>query len=213
MYETAQYSNSKTRVVGIVTATALTFAFGYALAEGMNLDITPKDERAMEMVIITPPPVKPVEEIKKVEKPIEAPPAAPELVAPEIDFVVETLPVMVAPVAEPAPVPDPIPAAPAPAVGTDRIAPKLNPGAKPAYPPAALRAGEQGATHLRVCVNPQGRVTSVNIAGTSGSQRLDDAAAKWLHNERFTPGKIGGVAQAMCDHDVYYKWNLQDAGK
>jgi len=60
-------------------------------------------------------------------------------------------------------------------------------------------------------VNPQGRVTSVNVVGTSGSQRLDDAAAKWLRNERFTPGKIGGVPQAMCEHDVYYQWNLNDA--
>lgn len=212
MYRTTQHSSSKTRTVGMIAATGLTLAFGYALAKGMDLDILPKDDTAIQMVILTPPePMKPVEEVKKVETPIEQPLAAPELVAPEIDFVVETPPVIVAPVAEPTPIPDPVPAAPAPAVGTDRIAPKLNAGAKPAYPPAAQRAGEQGTTHLRVCVNPQGRVTSVNVVDTSGSQRLDDAAAKWLRNERFTPGKIGGVPQAMCDHDVYYKWNLQDA--
>jgi outer membrane biosynthesis protein TonB len=50
----------------------------------------------------------------------------------------------------------------------------------------------------------------VSIAGSSGSQRLDEAAAKWLRNERFTPGSVGGVAQSMCGHDVYYEWNLKD---
>lgn len=212
MYGRVQHSGRRTRAIGLVTAAALTAGLGYVLAEGMNLDIIPKDNSAMEMVIITPPPVPPVEEIKPVEVPeVDVAPAAPELVAPDIPFEIESPPVITAPVAEPVPVPDPVPAIPAPAIGTDRIAPKLRAGDKPAYPPASVRANEQGTTHLEVCVNNTGRVTSVTVATSSGSSRLDDAAAKWLRNERFTPGTIGGVAQSMCGHDVYYQWNLKDA--
>ena len=161
----------------------------------------------MEMVIITPPPVPPVEEIKPVEVPeVDVAPAAPELVAPDIPFEIEVPPVIVAPVVEAVPIPEPVPA-----VGTDRVAPKLRAGDKPAYPAASIRAHEQGTTHLEVCVNNAGRVTSVTVAKSSGSSRLDDAASKWLRNERFAPGTIGGVAQSMCGHDVFYEWNLKDA--
>ena len=212
MYGSVQQSGRRTRAIGLVTATALTVGFGYVLAEGMNLDIMPKENTAMEMVIITPPPVPPVEEIKPVEVPeVDVAPSAPELVAPDIPFEIEVPPVIVAPVVEAVPIPDPVPAAPAPAVGTDRVAPKLRAGDKPAYPAASIRAHEQGTTHLEVCVNNAGRVTSVTVAKSSGSSRLDDAAAKWLRNERFAPGTIGGVAQSMCGHDVFYEWNLKDA--
>ena len=55
MYGSVQQSGRRTRAIGLVTATALTVGFGYVLAEGMNLDIMPKENTAMEMVIITPP--------------------------------------------------------------------------------------------------------------------------------------------------------------
>jgi outer membrane biosynthesis protein TonB len=54
-------------------------------------------------------------------------------------------------------------------------------------------------------------VTSVPVAGSSGSPRLDDAAAKWLRGERFTPAKTNGQAQDVCGYDVFYAWTLRDA--
>lgn len=212
MYGSVQHSGRRTRVVGLVTAAAITVGAGYVFATGMKLDINPLDETKMEMVILTPPETPPPVEELKVEVPeVEVAPAAPELVAPDIPFEIEVPPIVVAPVAEPVPVPEPVPAAPAPAVGTDRVAPRLQAGDKPAYPSASLRANEQGTTQLEVCVSAAGRVTSVSVAKSSGFQRLDDAAAKWIRGERFAPGKIGGVSQSMCGHNVYYEWSVKDA--
>ena len=212
MYGTVQHSGGGTKAAGLIAALAMTAGVG-VLATSMSFYNEAIEQSRTELVILTPPePLPPVEEIKPVEVPeVEVPPAAPELVAPVIDFVVETPPVIVAPVAEAVPVPDPVPAAPAPAVGNDRTAPKLRAGDKPAYPSASLRANEQGTTGLDVCVNAQGRVTSVSVVKSSGFARLDDAAAKWLRGERFTPGTVGGVAQSVCGHSVTYEWNLLDA--
>jgi protein TonB len=213
MYAHAQHSGRSTRLVGAITAAAMTAGVAYFLATGMNLVRAPKVDNAMEMVLIAPPepppPVKEPEPPKVDVPPTPAPP--PELVAPDIPFVPEDPPVITAPIAEATPVPDPVPVAPAPPSGNNRSAPKLRAGEKPAYPVASVRAGEQGTTHLEVCVSTAGRVTSVQVAGSSGSSRLDDAAAKWIRNERFAPGMIDGVAQNMCGHDVYYEWNLKDA--
>ncbi len=213
MYAHAQHSGRSTKLVGAITAAAMTAGVAYFLATGMNLSRAPAKDNTMEMVILTPPePPPPVEEPEppKVDvPPTPAPP--PELVAPDIPFEVLAPPVITAPVADAAPAPDPAPVAPAPPAGNSRSAPKLRAGDKPDYPSASVRAGEQGTTHLEVCVSNSGRVTSVSVAGTSGSARLDDAAAKWIRNEKFTPGMIDGVAQTMCGHDVYYQWNLKDA--
>jgi protein TonB len=213
MYAHVQQSGRRTRLVGLITATAMTAGVAYFLATGMNLNREGLPENKMEMVILTPPPPPPPVEEPEPPKvdvpPAEAPP--PELVAPDIPFEVTVPPVITAPVAEFVPVPDPVAVAPAPVAGSNRSAPKLRAGDKPDYPVASVRAGEQGTTSLEVCVSAAGRVTSVSVTESSGHQRLDDAAARWLRNERFTPGSIGGVAQSMCGHNVVYEWNLKDA--
>jgi protein TonB len=213
MYAQAQQSGRRTRVVGAFTAAVITAGMGYFLATGMNLNRDHAAPETMEMIILTPPePPPPVQEPEppKVDvPPSEAPP--PELVAPDIPFEIEVPPVIVAPIADPAPAPITAIVAPAPSVGSDRSAPKLRAGDKPSYPSASVRAGEQGTTRLEVCISAAGRVTSVSVARSSGFQRLDDAAAKWIRGEKFSPGKIGGVAQSMCGHNVYYEWNLKDA--
>jgi protein TonB len=93
----------------------------------------------------------------------------------------------------------------------DTTPPRLIVANKPPYPSQSLRAQEEGTTHLEVCVTAQGRVQSVTIAGNSGHPRLDEAAARWMRNARFKPGLVAGVPQAMCGHDVYYQWKLEDA--
>jgi TonB family protein len=40
---------------------------------------------------------------------------------------------------------------------------------------------------LDVCIAANGRVTSGSIASSSGYPRLDDAALKWLKDQRFAP--------------------------
>lgn len=212
MYLKTQRSNKGTKAVGVVAAVAFTAGMG-VLFTSMNFNAERAKVNSMELVILSPPPPPPPIEIPKpkieVVEETPAPPEAPPIVAPEIEFVPEEPPVIVAPVADPVPTPEPVMVAPSPP--TPDTMPRLIAGDKPEYPTAARRAGEQGVTQLDVCVNAAGRVTSVSVAGSSGSQRLDDAAAKWLRSERFTPAKINGVASAVCGHHVQYQWSLRDA--
>jgi protein TonB len=181
---------------------------------GMISKFVPSLEKKMEVLILQqekPQEVIPPPEVKKVK--VDVPPP-PELTAPPIEFVPPEPPVITAPPApvEPAPViiaaPTP-PAPPAPAVPDTK--PRLLTREKPDYPAAAIRAQEQGDTKLDICVTAQGRVQSVNVVGSSGSPRLDEAAAKWMRGAKFSPAVAGGQATAMCGYSITYAWNLENA--
>jgi protein TonB len=215
MYIRTQKQSKRTKAFGIVSAVAIT-AGGGLLLNSMTVERDRIEQVRTELVMIEPPPPPPIEipEPPKVDvvEEVEAPPAPPPLVAPEIDFVPDEPPVITAPVADPVILPDPVPVAPnpAPAMQT-RSSPKLIASDKPDYPSSARRAGEQGTTQLEVCVSTGGRVTSVKVSRSSGSKRLDDAAAQWIRGERFQPAKVNGVASDVCGHSVYYEWSLRDA--
>jgi protein TonB len=200
-------------MTGIITAVALTVGAGYVFTTGLASNFIPEMQKKMEVFMlqqekpieVEPPPPK----VEKV-KPVDVPP--PEFVAPDIPIEVTTPPVITAPPAPPEPViaaPAPAPAPVAPAVPDTR--PKLRSTDKPDYPAASIRASEQGTTRLEVCVSAQGRVTSVNVTGSSGSQRLVQAAASWLRGAKFSPAVSGGQPTALCGHPVIYQWNLEDA--
>lgn len=214
MYVVAQQSGRRTQAFGVVAAIAMTAGMGVVFTS-MNVNAQKKAEVGMELVMLPPPPPPPVieePEPPKVEVVEEtpAPPNPPPLVAPDIDIIPAEPPVITAPVADPAPLPEPLPVAPSPPVES-RTTPKLLGGAKPDYPSASRRNGEAGTTQLQLCINAAGRVTSASVAGTSGFQRLDDAALKWIRNERFAPAKVNGIAQPTCGYSIYYQWTLQDA--
>jgi protein TonB len=199
-------------MTGLITAAALTLGAGWVFTTGLAADFIPELQKKMEVFILQPEKPKEVEKLPdppKVEKtkPVEVPP--PELVAPDIPIPVDTTPVITAPPAPPEPVVVAPPAPAAPAAPDTR--PKLRSTDKPEYPSASIRAGEQGTTRLEVCVSEQGRVTSVNVTGSSGSSRLDQAAAQWLQRAKFSPAVAGGKPTAMCGHNVVYQWNLEDA--
>ncbi|MBI1359828.1 MAG: TonB family protein [Alphaproteobacteria bacterium] len=90
-----------------------------------------------------------------------------------------------------------------------RIAPKLRPMDKPPYPAASIRGREEGTTSLSLCIDAQGRITSANIAQSSGHSRLDDAALAWVRRARFSPATVDGAPAAICDHTLQYVWNLK----
>lgn len=212
MYVSTRKSKKSTQAIGVVAAIAMTAGMGVVFTS-MNVNAQKVAPVGMELVMLPPPPPPPVieePEPPKVEVVEEqpAPPNPPPLVAPEIEFVPEEIPVITAPVAEP--MPEPLPVAPSPPV-LSRSTPQLIAGDKPAYPSASRRNGEAGTTKLQICVNTAGRVTSASVAASSGYQRLDDAALKWIRGERFKPGKVNGVAQDMCGYNMYYQWTLQDA--
>jgi len=128
-----------------------------------------------------PPPPPRVQRVAKIVPQIEeAPPvpsAAPRVEAPEP-------PVAVAPVAVAAP-PSSLPVTPP--IG--RAGYLNNPA--PPYPPVAARLGLEGTVLLRVRVLSSGRVDSVQVQKSSGSQALDDAAVLTVKKWLFTPSKRG----------------------
>jgi protein TonB len=195
--------------MGIAVAALVVAAVGYGATRDLfRYEAAPAPPPMIVTLIEPEAPdvVLPVPEIPEV--PVEV--APPELVAPPIEVPPDIPPVIVAPPAPEVPV---VAVAPAPVVapaGSDRIAPKLRTRDEPPYPAQSLRANEEGTTHLEVCVSNAGRVTSASVANSSGHTRLDESALKWIRNARFSPGQVGGVAQSMCGHDVYYQWKLEN---
>jgi periplasmic protein TonB len=62
---------------------------------------------------------------------------------------------------------------------------------EPPYPPAAVRAGQQGTVMLRVMVKRDGLPTRVEIEKSSGSRALDTAAQDAVWSWRFVPARQG----------------------
>jgi TonB family protein len=68
----------------------------------------------------------------------------------------------------------------APSCPDTKLAPIVPTHALPPYPILSQRLGEQGATVLMVEIGPDGIPTATNISKSSGSLRLDDAAAAFV---------------------------------
>ena len=65
---------------------------------------------------------------------------------------------------------------------------------QPRYPPASMRAHEQGIVVLRVLVDETGVPQRIEIARSSGHARLDDAARESVSRARFRPVMRDGRA-------------------
>lgn len=61
----------------------------------------------------------------------------------------------------------------------------------PEYPRLARRAHQQGTVMLNVMVSAAGTASEVNVAQSSGSDALDDAALRAVKRWRFVPAKRG----------------------
>lgn len=91
--------------------------------------------------------------------------------------------------------------------------PKIVRGSKPDYPAASIRLGEEGATGLRLYITKDGRVADVELASSSGSLRLDQAAVKHAKNNwRFSPCTEDGVAIA-CWHQTKLVWKIENTNR
>ena len=78
--------------------------------------------------------------------------------------------------------------------------------ARPPYPPAARRAGWEGAVALRVHVAADGSATSVEVRATSGHELLDEAAVKAVGRWRFSPAtKAGRPIASLADLTVRFR--------
>jgi protein TonB len=83
----------------------------------------------------------------------------------------------------------------------------LNP--RPRYPLSARRRGLEGRVVLRVFVEPDGRVRSIDILESSRHAVLDDAAVEALLRWRFDPARRSGVPVASWI-DVPVAFRLAD---
>jgi protein TonB len=66
----------------------------------------------------------------------------------------------------------------------------------PSYPLSARRRGLEGRVQLRIEIDASGQVASVDVAVSSGSESLDDAAVAAVRHWRFRPERRGGQTRA-----------------
>ncbi|WP_423163024.1 energy transducer TonB [Stenotrophomonas maltophilia] len=116
----------------------------------------------------------------------DMPDAKPAPVEDDAPKLVETAPPPPAPIAEPAPAPAPA------ATGNSQPMPIAGQSPPPAYPAAALRAGETGSVVVRVDVDATGYPNNATVIQRSGSRELDRAATDAVRRWRFTPAQSNG---------------------
>lgn len=63
---------------------------------------------------------------------------------------------------------------------------------EPEYPRYSRRHGEEGLVMLMITVDERGRGGEIEVIGSSGYRRLDDAAVQALKRARFHPAERGG---------------------
>lgn len=153
---------------------------------------------------ITPPRPKPLARREQASPVPDVPvlaakPATPEPSANEVRAVppaplppinTPPAPTAAAPVAHAAPAPHP--------VSTDpRFDADYLDNPRPAYPPISRHEREQGTVKLNVFVEASGLAGKVELASSSGHDRLDKAAMATVRRWRFTPARRG--AEAVAD--------------
>jgi protein TonB len=94
------------------------------------------------------------------------------------------------------PAPDPSPTTSPPDIGVAGATQSLAYASpmQPRYPPASVRAHEEGTVMLRVLVDANGVPQRVEVARSSGHARLDVSAKESVERARFRPVMQNGVA-------------------
>lgn len=212
-YERCVYQPS--RKAGPVAFLASTGVMLAALAALATLSVVAQHKEkarltvvAMKELDITPPPPPKTLEQPAVQPPqafipkpmIELPSPGPTQAAVESP---QAAPVKI--VASPAPAPM---IAPAPAAATAPVASsepveggdlssQVLSARPPSYPVDARRRQEQGTVRLRLLVGPDGRVSDIQLASSSGSESLDRAALSAVKRWRWKPQSRNGTPVAV----------------
>ena len=197
---------SKGKMWALGIAVVIHIFLGYALITGLALKIVKHIVEPIKSVNIKdtpPPPDEPPPPPPKVE---EIPPFVPP---PEVQVASDVPPPIhvqsvqapppqaytpPAPAAPPAPVAPPAPTGPtqaATAIGSSTTVSEDD------YPPASLRAEEQGRTVITVSINTQGRVDSCSVTTPSGFPKLDEKSCQIAQRRfRFKPALQNGTPVA-----------------
>lgn len=105
------------------------------------------------------------------------------------------------------------PAPPPPAsMGGKRVSPRGQPQTwviNDDYPPAALRAREQGTTGFRLDIDATGRVTDCTVTSSSGSPLLDETTCTLLKRRAlFNPAEDAQGAKIAASWTSRFRWEL-----
>lgn len=199
MYTSKTNPGTRTSVAAVVIAGHA--AVIYALAVTMGVVEAPPIVEPIKAVIIEAPPVEPEPYVPPETPPVAQQPVV-EVPLPEIPPVttpVETItvpPVTEAPSAEPST---------APAIMEAKSL-SVTRRVEPVYPPASRRLDEEGVVRLRVLVDERGRPHEVQIAKSSGFDRLDQAAVTAVRRWQFSPAmQASGAVTAWTQVNVVFK--------
>ena len=211
----AESHDSGKRLTGLVVVVVFHIILGYALVQGLA--------RKIIEVVRQPLETKIVEEVKP-PPPEKPPPPPPKLAAPPPPFIPPPEVQVQVPVQAPTitavtavkPVEHvPPPAAPAPVAPEKPRAPVKTAAVvdaraceKPPYPAAALRANETGIVQLNFLIDVDGSVLESNVARSSGSRRLDEAARQGLSLCKFKPGTVDGKPEKSWAR-IEYQWKIE----
>lgn len=210
----ADQEMSGNKVTAFVIVALIHVVVGYALVTGLAYEGLRQVVKKVTTV-----------DIKKDEPKKEEPPpppkqqqAPPPIVAPPPKINVSVAPPPVTTVVTPPPVAPVVPvlappapvAPPPPRVQPKSAQPKGNPGnwaTTNDYPTRALREEREGTTSFRVTVGPDGRVTSCEITGSSGSDDLDAATCSNVtRRARFNPATDGEGNPTSGSYSNRVRW-------
>ncbi len=210
----ADQEMSGNKVTAFVIVALIHVVVGYALVTGLAYEGLRHVVKKVTTV-----------DIKKEEPKKEEPPpppkqqaAPPPIVAPPPKINVSVAPPPVQTVVTPPPVAPVVPvlappapvAPPPPRVQPKQATPKGNPGnwaTTNDYPTRALREEREGTTSFRVTVGPDGRVTSCEITGSSGSDDLDAATCSNVtRRARFNPATDGDGNPTSGSYSNRVRW-------
>ena len=210
----ADQEMSGNKVTAFVIVALIHVVVGYALVTGLAYEGLRQVVKKVTTV-----------DIKKEEPKKEEPPpppkqqqAPPPIVAPPPKINVSVAPPPVTTVVTPPPVAPVVPvlappapvAPPPPRFQPKSAQPKGNPGnwaTTNDYPTRALREEREGTTSFRVTVGPDGRVTSCEITGSSGSDDLDAATCSNVtRRARFNPATDGEGNPTSGSYSNRVRW-------
>lgn len=211
------------RLPTIAGVAALHAVIGYAFVSGMAVDVAGRIERTFTTTNIpvpVPPPVDtpppPKQALAKTQAPQHSEPPVTASTAIDAPASSWTVPVTTFPL-DPPVIGDLLPPQPQPsasaspdlargaAVRGDRAAWITNDD----YPPAAIRAEEQGTVGSSVAIGTNGRVTSCRVTAPSGSSALDQATCRlYAQRARFTPARDAAGTAMEGSYSDRVRWYL-----
>lgn len=79
------------------------------------------------------------------------------------------------------------------------------------YPPASLRAREEGVSTVVACVDARGKVAKTGLLTSSGFPRLDQASLTMMSALPMKAATLNGKAVAFCGYTFSVFWKMPDS--